>query len=115
MISILLVWLLTAVALLITSYLVPGFKISGFGTAMVAAVVIGLLNAFLRPILFILTLPINLLTLGLFTFVVNAVVLKMAAALMSGFSINGWGSAIIGAVVLAIVHMLVFSLMTPTI
>jgi putative membrane protein len=110
MLSILLVWILTSVALIITSYVVPGFKISGFGAAMIASVVIGLFNAILRPILLFLTLPINILTLGLFTFVVNAIVLKLAASLLSGFEIDGWGSAIIGAVVLSLVHLVIFSI-----
>ena len=103
-------WLLTAVAFLITSYFVPGFKIDGFGSAMMVAMVVGILNILLRPILLLLTLPINILTLGLFTFVVNAMVLKCAAALMKGFQIDSWGSAIIGAIILSIAHALVFTL-----
>ena len=95
---------------MMTSYLVPGFKIGGFGSAMLASVVIGFLNAVLRPLLLLLTLPVNILTLGLFTFVVNAIVLKLAAGLLSGFDIDGWGSAVIGAVVLSIVHLIIFSL-----
>ena len=110
MISILLIWILTAAALIITSYFVPGFKISGFGSAMLAAVVIGFLNAILRPILLILTLPVNIVTLGLFTFVVNAIILKLAARMLSGFEIDSWGSAIIGAVVLSIVHLVIFTI-----
>lgn len=109
MISILLIWILTATALMITSYLVPGFKFATFGTAMIASVVIGLLNTVFRPLLILLTLPINIITLGLFTFVVNAIILKTAAALLSGFTIDSWASAIIGAVVLAVVHMIVMT------
>jgi putative membrane protein len=103
--------LLSAVALLLTSYFVPGFRINSFGSAIIAAVVIGLLNWSLRPILFFLTLPINILTMGLFTFVVNAIILKLAAAMLSGLDINSWLSAIFGAVVLAILHMLFFVMM----
>lgn len=106
MLHIILVWILSAIALLITSKLVKGFELKDFKAAMVAAVVIGLLNALLKPILFILTLPINILTLGLFTFVLNAVVLKAAAGLMKSFKIADWMTAIIAAVVLAIVQIL---------
>ena len=101
-------WLLTSVAFLITSYVVPGFNVSGIGTALWASAIVGLLNLLLRPILLFLTLPVNILTLGLFTFVVNAIVLKLAAGLISGFEITGWLSAIFGAVILAIVHAILF-------
>lgn len=106
MLYILLVWLLSAVALLITSKLVKGFEIRDFKAAMVASLVIGLLNAILRPLLILLTLPINILTLGLFTFVVNAIVLRLAAGMMSSFKIADWMTAIIGAFVLMIVQIL---------
>lgn len=107
MLHILLVWIFAALALLITSRLVKGFEISNFKAAMVASFLIGLLNALLKPILFILTLPINILTLGLFTFVVNAFILRLASGMMSGFKIDKWGSAILGAVVLVIVQLLI--------
>ncbi len=107
MLHILLVWVFSAVGLLVTSKLVKGFDIKDFKSAMVASVVIGLLNAILKPILFILTLPINILTLGLFTFVIIAIVLRMAAGLMSSFKIDGWATAIIASVVLTIVQILI--------
>lgn len=106
MLYILLVWILSAVALLITSKLVKGFEIRDFKAALVASLVIGLLNAILRPLLILLTLPINILTLGLFTFVVNAIVLRLAAGMMSSFKIADWMTAIIGAFVLVIVQIL---------
>ncbi len=112
MFIILLTWILTALALMLTSYLVAGFQITSFGGAMIASVLIGFLNAILRPILLFLTLPINFITLGLFTFVVNAIILRLAAGLMSSFSIDGWISAIIGALVLAVVQMII-SVMIP--
>jgi putative membrane protein len=108
MVHLLLVWIVSAAALMVTAYVVPGFKIHSFGSAMWASVLVGLLNMLIRPILLFLTLPINLLTLGLFTFVVNAIVLRMAAGLLKGFDIDGWGSAIIGAVVLVLVNYLFF-------
>jgi putative membrane protein len=106
MLYILLVWILSALALLITSKLVKGFEIKDFKAALIASLVIGLLNAVLRPILLLLTLPINILTLGLFTFVVNAIVLRLAAGMMSSFKIADWMTAIIGAFVLVIVQIL---------
>ena len=107
----LLVWLVSALGLFITSKLVSGFEVKSFGSAMIASVVVGLLNMILRPILFFLTLPINIITLGLFTFVVNAIILKAAAGILKGFNIRGWGAAIIGAFVLALVNVILFWLL----
>ncbi len=110
MLSLLLVWILSAAALLLTSYLVKGFEVKSFGSAMFASLVVGLLNMVLRPLLLILTLPVNILTLGLFTFVVNAIVLRMAAGLLKNFNITGWIPAIFGAVILALINVLMFSI-----
>ena len=96
----------SAMSLMATAYLVPGFKVSSFMAALITAIVIGIANAVLWPILIFLTLPINILTLGLFTFVVNGAVLKICAALVPGFDIQSWGSAIVGAVILSIVGSL---------
>ena len=96
-------WAVSALALMLTAYLVRGFKIKSFGSALVAAAVIGLANIVIWPILIFLTLPINILTLGLFTFVVNGMVLKICAAMLPGFKIETWGAAIFGSIVLAIV------------
>jgi putative membrane protein len=91
----------------LTSKIVKGFEIKDFTSAMIASIMIGLLNMILRPLLLLLTLPINILTLGFFTFVVNAIVLKAAAGILKGFNIKTWGDAVIGAVVLAIVQLLI--------
>jgi putative membrane protein len=96
-------WLLSALALLITAYVVPGFKVKSFKTALITCLVIGLANIIIRPILLFLTLPLNILTLGLFTFVVNAVILRICASILRDFSISGWFSAIVGAVVLSFI------------
>lgn len=106
--SLLLVWLLSALGLFITSRIVKGFEVSSFGSAMIASMVVGFLNMILRPLLLLLTLPVNILTLGLFTFVVNAMVLRLAASMLKGFNIKSWGPAIIGAFILAIVNMIIF-------
>lgn len=102
MIHDLLHWAVSALALLATAYLVRGFKVSSFVAALWTAAIIGLANMVIWPILFFLTLPLNILTLGLFTFVVNGMVLKICAAVIPGFEIKSWGSAIFGAIVLSL-------------
>ena len=92
----------SALSLLFTAYVVPGFKVKDFAHALIAAFVIGVANVFIYPILWFLTLPLNFLTLGLFTFVINAFILKMCAAVLKGFEINGWMSALAGALILAL-------------
>ncbi|MHC5594471.1 MAG: phage holin family protein [Nostoc sp.] len=105
----LLTWLGSAVALFITANVVPGFFIKNFMTALVAAFVIGLVNAFIRPILQILAFPITLLTFGLFTLVINALSLWLASALTPGygFEIQGFLPALLGSIVLAIVSSVI--------
>lgn len=99
-------WLVMAVALLVTTRLVGGVQVNSYATLAVAALVIGFVNALVKPVLLILTLPLTLLTLGLFYLVVNGACLMLAAALVPGFSVNSWGSAIIGALVLSILGWL---------
>ncbi len=93
----LLIWLINAAALLLLSYLLPGVEIDSIVTALLVAVVLGLINAVLRPILVLLTLPITLLTLGLFVLVINGLLFYLAAHLVPGFHVSGVGSAIVGA------------------
>lgn len=97
-------WLVSGLAVLLTSKVMPGFIIRGFGSALITAFVIGIANALIWPMLMILTLPINILTLGLFTFVINGAVLKICAALIPGFEINSWFSAIFGSIVLSLLN-----------
>jgi putative membrane protein len=96
-------WIVSALALMLTAYLVKGFKVKSFFAALIAAVAIGFANAVIWPILIFLTLPINILTLGLFTFVVNGAVLRICAAFLPGFEIDSWLSAIFGAIILSVV------------
>ena len=100
-------WFLASVALMITAYLVPGFRVDGFFAALIAAVVIGVVNVFVWPVLAVLTLPLTFLTFGLFLLIVNGIALKIAAALTPGFAINGFMPAVIGSVVLTIVGWLI--------
>lgn len=95
-------WIIGALALLGTAYFIPGFKLKNFKAGLIAALIVGLLNWTIRPILLFLAFPVNILTLGLFTIVVNAIVLKICAALTPGFEIRSWWSAIFGAIVLAL-------------
>ena len=96
-------WLVATLALMTTAYLVPGFRIDSFLAALIAALIVGFVNIVIWPILAILTLPLTILTFGLFLFVVNGAALKIAAALTPGFRIDGFMPAVIGSVVLAVV------------
>lgn len=95
--------LITAAALLLCAYLVPGISVDSFLTAVIAAIVLGLLNLIARPVLLFLTLPITLLSLGLFIFVINAVVFALAASLVPGFAVEGFFPALIGSIIVSIV------------
>jgi putative membrane protein len=103
MVEILVTWLLSALALLLVAWVIPGIDVDNFLTALLAALVFGVVNATLGFILTILTFPLTLVTLGLFLFVVNALMLKLAAAIVPGFRIRGCVPALLGAVLLALV------------
>jgi putative membrane protein len=107
MVRLLVQWLLSAVALLVVSSLVPGFSVQGLGPALVAALVIGLLNATVGFLLKILTFPISILTFGLFLLVINGLMIMVASNLVRGFHVRGFGPAFWGAVVLALLGMLI--------
>lgn len=99
----LLTWLVTAVSLLITAYIVPGFIVQSFVAAAIAAIVLGLVNAIVKPILVLLTLPLTVLTLGLFLFVINAITILIAGAITPGFVVTGFIPALLGSIVLTLV------------
>lgn len=94
--------ILNAVALLATAYIVPGFKVIDFQSALLAGIVLGVVNTFIKPVLTYITKPITVVTLGLFAFVVNAVVLFIVSAVVPGLTIDGWMPAILGAIVLTV-------------
>jgi len=96
-------WLVSAISLLIVAYFVTGFHVAGFVSALIAAVVIGLINGTIGTVIKFFTFPLRLLTLGLLTWVINAAMLMLAANFVDGFRIDGWGPAMIGALLLAIV------------
>jgi putative membrane protein len=96
-------WLTLTGAILFASYMLDGIHVSGFMSALWAAAILGILNAFFRPIALILTLPVNILTFGLFTFVINAVMLKMASGVIDGFEVRGFWPAFFGALLISLV------------
>lgn len=98
-------WLLNATALLIVSSLVQGFAVESFYTALIAALILGLVNAVIRPILLLLTLPITILTLGLFTFVINALMILLVSTIVKGFVVDGFGPAFIAAIILWLISL----------
>jgi len=110
MLDLLLHWFISAASLLIVAYLFPGIEVRGFGTALVAPVIIGLINATIGFIMKIFTLPLTILTLGLFWLVINALMLQLAAAVVPGFFIAGFWSAFFGAIVLSIVSTILSAL-----
>jgi len=100
-------WCLSALTLLVLAEVVPGIVVSGVGVAFVAALVLGLLNAAVRPIILVLTLPVTILTLGLFLFVINTVFFALAAWLVPGFTVSGVLSALVGAVGMSVSALIV--------
>jgi putative membrane protein len=104
-------WLCLTGAVLFTAYVVDGIYVSGFLSAFFTAAALGVLNMFFRPILFILTLPINIMTLGLFTFIINAFMLKMASGLIAGFHVEGFWAAIFGSLMISVVNWFLNSVM----
>jgi putative membrane protein len=100
-------WLLLAAALLLVAYLYSGVTINNFGAAMIAALVLGLLNTVVRPLLVLLTLPVTLITLGLFLFVINALMFWAAAWLLDGFNVAGFGAALIGSLIYSLCGMVI--------
>lgn len=102
-------WLILTVAIVICAYLIEGIHVSGFFSALVAAAFLGILNALLRPLLLIVTLPINILTLGLFTFVINAILLLMVSGVVTGLEIRSFWSALGGALIIAIISWVLMS------
>lgn len=93
-------WLIYAVAIMLLTYVVPGISVRNFYSALVAALILGLVNAIIRPLLLILTLPVNIITLGLFTLVVNALMLWLAASIVKGFDVRNFTAAFFGALIL---------------
>lgn len=105
--KILLRWLLLAAALLLVTAVYPDVSVASFGTALWAALVLGLLNTLVRPVLVLLTLPVTLVTLGLFLFVINALMFWAAASLLDGFNVTGFGAALIGSLIYSLCGLVI--------
>jgi putative membrane protein len=103
MIGIIVQWIITTVAILIVAYIMPGVRVAGIGGAFVAAAILGILNAIVRPILVILTFPITILTLGLFLFIINAFVFWFVGSIYSGLRVDSFGTALIASIIVSIV------------
>lgn len=102
-------WLLSAAALLFVAYVYSGVQVESFTSALIAALVIGLFNAVLRPILVVLTLPVTIVTVGLFLFVINALMFWAAASVLDGFHVNGFGAALLGSLIYSLLGVLIES------
>lgn len=102
--------ILNAIAFYVTAYLVPGVTIAGWSALLVVSIVWGVLSILVKPVLILLTLPINILTLGLFTFVINAALIMLMSNLVRGFSVSGFGTALLAAIVLALVNLVLHQL-----
>lgn len=101
--SLLLRWILSALSLMLVTYLVPGIAVASFYSALWAALVLGLINALVRPVLILLTLPVNILTLGLFTLVINALLFWLASSVVKGFNVSGFWPAFWGALAISVI------------
>ena len=107
--KLLLKWVLSAASLLFVAYVYSGVQVSSFPSALIAALVIGLMNVVVRPVLIILTLPVTIVTLGLFLFVINALMFWGAAAVLSGFQVNGFIAALVGSLIYSVLGLLIES------
>lgn len=103
-------WLILTAAVLAAAYFVEGIRVTSFWSAFFAAAALGVLNTILKPVLIIITLPVNILTLGLFTLVINALLLKMASGVIPGFDVQGFWPAVLGAILISIVSWILNSL-----
>ena len=114
MLRLLVNWILSAVAVWVVAQVVPGVHVNGAVAALIAALVIGFINATLGLVLKVITFPLTLLTLGLFWLVINAVMLELASALVPGFQVHGFLAAFIGAIVLSLVNMVLRAIFSPS-
>jgi putative membrane protein len=110
MVTLILVWILNAVALLAVAYLLPGITVASFGSALIAALVLGLVNMLVKPVLVLLTLPITIVTLGLFLIVLNALLFWFVGSVLKGFQVNGFWWAVGGAILYSIISGLLTKL-----
>jgi putative membrane protein len=113
MVKILLVWLINALALLALPYIFTSIKVETFYTALIVALILGLINAVIRPVLVLLTLPLTILTLGLFIFVINGLLFWLVASFVEGFQVGGFWPAVFGAIVYSLISWAAAALLVP--
>ena len=106
-------WLVNAIALLLVAYLYPGVQVESLPAALAAALVLGLVNVLVRPLIVILTLPVTILTLGLFLFVINALMFWLVAEIVRGFTVTGFGAALIGSILYSLITLLTSWILFP--
>lgn len=99
-------WIIGTITILIVAHMVPGVRVAGLSSAIIAAAVLGILNALVRPILVILTLPLTVLTLGLFLFVINALMFLLAGSILRGFRVDSFGAALIASIIVSVVSFI---------
>lgn len=109
MMKLLLKWLLSAASLLFVAYIYSGVEVKSFSAALIAALVIGLFNAVLRPVLVVLTLPVTVITVGLFLFIINALMFWAAAVVLDGFHVTGFWAALLGSLIYSVLGLLIES------
>ena len=107
MLNLLVRWVLMALAIVLVAVIVPGIQVAGFGAALLAAIVIGIINLFIRPIVMFLSLPVNIVTFGLFTFIINALLLLLAAYIVPGFTVAGFVPALLGSLLLSLFSIVI--------
>lgn len=110
MIRVVIRWVMNAVALYIVAKILPGVHMSNFNSALIAVLIIGLVNALIKPLIFLLTLPVTILTLGLFSFIINALMFMLASAIAPGFKIDGFGTALLASILYSVITAILHSL-----
>ncbi len=110
MIRVVMRWVMNAIALYIVAKILPGIHLTDFASALIAVLIIGLVNALIKPLLFLLTLPVTILTLGLFSLVLNALMFMLASAIAPGFKIDGFGTALLGSILFSVITTILHSL-----
>ncbi|MFA4818152.1 MAG: phage holin family protein [Parcubacteria group bacterium] len=104
-------WIVMAASILAAAYFIPGVTVDGLKTALILAVVLGLINLIIKPILILITLPVNILTLGLFTFVINALLIMLASSIVKGFEVDGFLTALIFGIILSAINFILSKLL----
>lgn len=107
LVSWVLLWVISAAVIVTTAYLLPGVQVRNFGTALMTAIVLGLVNIFIRPLILVFTLPINIFTLGLFTFVINALLILLVSSIVSDFKVKGFWNALLFSIIYSLIRLLI--------